>query len=93
MLASAVRRAAASGGSSSSATGSARWTQTVNGFTPHRPSALHRYTATLLGASMWFFIFYRAKQDGAVMLGLKHPWDGHDHHHGDGHDEHAEEHH
>ncbi|KAK4050773.1 hypothetical protein OIV83_003194 [Microbotryomycetes sp. JL201] len=26
-------------------------------------------------ASMWFFIFYRARQDGAVLLGLKHPWD------------------
>ncbi|KAG7562764.1 hypothetical protein FFLO_01825 [Filobasidium floriforme] len=32
---------------------------------------------------MWFFIFYRARQDGAALLGLKHPWDGHGHGHGD----------
>ncbi|KAM0790762.1 hypothetical protein ACM66B_004612 [Microbotryomycetes sp. NB124-2] len=32
-------------------------------------------TFSSTGASMWFFIFYRARQDGAVLLGLKHPWD------------------
>lgn len=35
----------------------------------------YRFAATALGASMWFFIFYRAKQDGPVILGWKHPWD------------------
>jgi hypothetical protein len=40
---------------------------------PVRP--LYRYSATLLGASMWFFLMYRAKKDGAVLLGLKHHWD------------------
>ncbi|KAF0902165.1 hypothetical protein E2562_014413 [Oryza meyeriana var. granulata] len=34
-----------------------------------------------------FWVFYRAKQDGAVLLGLRHPWDGHDDHsHGHGHE-------
>lgn len=28
----------------------------------------HRLGAKLLGASMWFFIFYRARQDGKVLL-------------------------
>ncbi|TVY25407.1 NADH dehydrogenase [ubiquinone] beta subcomplex subunit [Lachnellula hyalina] len=40
---------------------------------PVRP--LYRFAATGLGASMWFFLMYRAKQDGAALLGLKHPWD------------------
>ncbi|KAI1462229.1 hypothetical protein F4805DRAFT_125326 [Annulohypoxylon moriforme] len=35
----------------------------------------YRYTATALGASMWFFLMYRAKKDGAVLMGWKHPWD------------------
>ncbi|PYH40685.1 uncharacterized protein BP01DRAFT_307721 [Aspergillus saccharolyticus JOP 1030-1] len=40
---------------------------------PARP--LYRFTATALGASMWFFLMYRAKKDGAALLGWKHPWD------------------
>ncbi|ROW15438.1 hypothetical protein VPNG_02326 [Cytospora leucostoma] len=36
---------------------------------------LHRFIATSLGASMWFFLMYRAKKDGPALLGLKHPWD------------------
>lgn len=28
----------------------------------------YRVGAKLLGASMWFFIFYRARQDGPVLL-------------------------
>lgn len=52
---------------------------------------LYRYSATLLGASMWFFVghldapllvmltaaqlMYRAKKDGPALLGWKHPWD------------------
>ncbi|KAK4177193.1 hypothetical protein QBC36DRAFT_327560 [Triangularia setosa] len=31
---------------------------------PIRP--LYRYAATGLGASMWFWIFYRAKEDGTI---------------------------
>ncbi|PWW72709.1 hypothetical protein C7212DRAFT_354336 [Tuber magnatum] len=40
---------------------------------PVRP--FYAMSAKLLGASMWFFLMYRAKKDGAVLLGLKHPWD------------------
>ncbi|XPS76177.1 hypothetical protein M3J09_008233 [Ascochyta lentis] len=40
---------------------------------PVRP--LYRFMATGLGASMWFFLMYRAKQDGPALLGWKHPWD------------------
>ncbi|KAI5845095.1 hypothetical protein DFP73DRAFT_42758 [Morchella snyderi] len=40
---------------------------------PVRP--LYAISAKLLGASMWFWLMYRAKKDGAVLLGLKHPWD------------------
>ncbi|KAL4890392.1 hypothetical protein BDV59DRAFT_184388 [Aspergillus ambiguus] len=40
---------------------------------PARP--LYRFTATALGASMWFFLMYRAKKDGPALLGWKHPWD------------------
>ncbi|KAI2473789.1 hypothetical protein F4781DRAFT_3014 [Annulohypoxylon bovei var. microspora] len=36
---------------------------------------IYRFTATALGASMWFFLMYRAKKDGAVLMGWKHPWD------------------
>ncbi|UQC82899.1 uncharacterized protein CLUP02_08389 [Colletotrichum lupini] len=42
--------------------------------TPHVPG-VYRFTATALGAGMWFFLMYRAKKDGAVLLGWKHPWD------------------
>ncbi|RKP10790.1 hypothetical protein THASP1DRAFT_12364 [Thamnocephalis sphaerospora] len=48
---------------------------------PHAGAA-HRWTAKLLGASMWFFMMYRAKQDGPTLLGWSHPWE-HGHHHGD----------
>ncbi|CAD6892476.1 unnamed protein product [Tilletia controversa] len=88
MFRTAALRASSAGSSGGS---SSRWYQPSHGFHPHQPSALHRYSAKILGASMWFFIFYRAKQDGAVMLGLKHPWDGHEHH--DSHGEHGESHH
>lgn len=36
---------------------------------------LYRFCATGIGASMWFFLMYRAKQDGPALLGLKHPWE------------------
>ncbi|PWN99952.1 hypothetical protein FA09DRAFT_294630 [Tilletiopsis washingtonensis] len=72
-----------------------RWFRPTPGFAPHAPAIKHRYGAKLLGATMWFWILYRAKQDGAVLLGFRHPWDGHGHgdHHGDGHGEGHGEHH
>ncbi|KAF8201000.1 hypothetical protein BJ912DRAFT_843582 [Pholiota molesta] len=51
------------------------------GFHPHLPGAGYNFLAKALGASMWFFIFYRARQDGAKLLG-RHSF-GDDH--GDGH--------
>ncbi|ETW80631.1 hypothetical protein HETIRDRAFT_45277, partial [Heterobasidion irregulare TC 32-1] len=57
------------------------------GFHPHLPGFKHKFLAKALGASMWFFIFYRARQDGAKLLGLRHPWEGHGH----GHEHHTEE--
>ncbi|GAB5592159.1 hypothetical protein VKS41_002556 [Umbelopsis sp. WA50703] len=56
------------------------------GFHPHLAGAWHRYGAKALGASMWFWMMYRAKQDMPVLLGWRHPWDGHGH--GDEHAEH-----
>ncbi|KAF2095214.1 hypothetical protein NA57DRAFT_79702 [Rhizodiscina lignyota] len=41
----------------------------------HGAKFYHRFFAVGLGASMWFFLMYRAKKDGAAFLGLKHPWD------------------
>ncbi|KAJ5179632.1 hypothetical protein N7492_002842 [Penicillium capsulatum] len=41
----------------------------------HAARPLYRFTATALGASMWFFLMYRAKKDGPALLGWKHPWD------------------
>ncbi|KAF7724586.1 hypothetical protein EC973_000894 [Apophysomyces ossiformis] len=54
------------------------------GFHPHFAGFWHRFTGKALGASMWFWMMYRAKQDGPVLLGLRHPWD---HHHDEGHSE------
>ncbi|ORZ08981.1 hypothetical protein BCR42DRAFT_335131 [Absidia repens] len=48
-------------------------------FHPHVAGFWHRFTGKALGASMWFWMMYRAKQDGPVILGLRHPWD-HGHH-------------
>ncbi|EAU91482.1 hypothetical protein CC1G_01971 [Coprinopsis cinerea okayama7 len=48
------------------------------GFHPHLPGKGYTFLGTALGATMWFFIFYRARQDGAKLLG-KHPWDSEHH--------------
>ncbi|KAL7943018.1 hypothetical protein V8C42DRAFT_347487 [Trichoderma barbatum] len=41
---------------------------------PH-VAPIYRVTATALGAGMWFWLMYRAKKDGPVLMGWKHPWD------------------
>ncbi|CCG25639.1 hypothetical protein CORT_0C02640 [Candida orthopsilosis Co 90-125] len=33
--------------------------------------------AKLMGATMWFWIFYRIKEDGPVMFGVKLPFEHH----------------
>ena len=42
--------------------------------------------ATVIGATMWFWIFLRAKEDGGALIGLHKPWEAHGTHadaHGD----------
>ena len=53
---------------STSATPASRWYSPKFGFAPHRPAFKHRAGATILGATMWFWIFYRASKDGPVLL-------------------------
>jgi hypothetical protein len=43
----------------------------LSGFHPPHVRPLHRYIAVGMGATAWFWIMYRLKQDGAVMFGLK----------------------
>ncbi|RLV90645.1 hypothetical protein JA1_004442 [Spathaspora sp. JA1] len=43
---------------------------------PHVSPAIY-WTAKLSGATMWFWIMYRIKEDGPVMFGMKLP---HEHH-------------
>lgn len=38
------------------------------GFTPHFAGFTHRFVGKALGATMWFWMMYRAKQDGPVLL-------------------------
>ncbi|KAI8868489.1 hypothetical protein GQ42DRAFT_164094 [Ramicandelaber brevisporus] len=52
---------------------------------PPRVAFQHRFWSKLLGATMWLWIMYRAKEDGPVLLGWRHPWDHHGHGHGHGH--------
>ncbi|KAK3038871.1 hypothetical protein RJ639_028593 [Escallonia herrerae] len=55
---------------------------TYKGVTLHQPKRWHSIT----GKGM-FWILYRAKQDGPVVLGWRHPWEGHDDHsHSHGHE-------
>ncbi|KLU84923.1 hypothetical protein MAPG_03957 [Magnaporthiopsis poae ATCC 64411] len=41
----------------------------------YRAPPVYRFVGTALGASMWFFLMYRAKKDGPALMGWKHPWD------------------
>ncbi|KZP34178.1 hypothetical protein FIBSPDRAFT_1035268 [Athelia psychrophila] len=52
-----------------------------SGFHPHLPGFRYQFLSKAIGASMWFFIFYRARQDGSKLLG-GHPWEGHGQGHG-----------
>ncbi|KAF9263275.1 hypothetical protein L218DRAFT_999620 [Marasmius fiardii PR-910] len=56
-----------------------------SGFRPHLPGFTHNFLGKALGATMWFFIFYRVRQDGGKLIG-HHPF--HDDTHGHGHSEH-----
>ncbi|KJA28974.1 hypothetical protein HYPSUDRAFT_115806, partial [Hypholoma sublateritium FD-334 SS-4] len=52
------------------------------GFHPHLPGAGYNFLAKALGASMWFFIFYRARKDGAKLIGQHSFGDSHGNGHG-----------
>lgn len=43
---------------------------------PHVDPVL-KWSSKFLGALMWFYIFYRVKEDGPVMFGLKLPFESH----------------
>ncbi|GJP55012.1 hypothetical protein CLOM_g14005 [Closterium sp. NIES-68] len=66
---------------------------THGGLTLHPAARWHKVVGTGMCAMMWFWILYRAKEDGPVVLGWRHPWEGHGHGHGHGHAEaHGEQH-
>ena len=52
-------------------------------------NATHKNAGIFFGTICWFWVFYRCREDGAVVLGLRHPWE---HAPGD-HDDHVDEHH
>jgi len=56
---------------------------------PPKPAAIHVWGGKFFGAVMWFWIFYRAKQDLPALLGWEHPWEHGHHGHDDDHDDHA----
>jgi hypothetical protein len=43
---------------------------------PHVPAHL-KWGSKILGATMWFYIFYRVREDGPVMFGQKLPFEAH----------------
>ena len=38
---------------------------------------VHTYAGEFFGCVAWFWIFYRCKEDGAVVFLGVHPWDNH----------------
>jgi len=62
-----------------------------HGFEQPVPDVRYQRVATVIGASMWLWLFIRAREDGAVLMGWRKPFEhaghGHDEHHGaaDGH--------
>ncbi|CAF2060860.1 hypothetical protein Bca4012_100483 [Brassica carinata] len=57
---------------------------TYKGVSVQTPKTWHTVAGKGLCGVMWFWILYRAKQDGPVVMGWRHPWDGHGDH-GDHH--------
>ncbi|KAG6550253.1 hypothetical protein Mapa_008213 [Marchantia paleacea] len=49
----------------------------------HRPKWWQRAVGKGLCTIMWLWVLHRARKDGPVVLGWRHPWDGHGH--GGGH--------
>ncbi|KJE90226.1 hypothetical protein CAOG_01567 [Capsaspora owczarzaki ATCC 30864] len=44
----------------------------------------HHYAGKLMGATMWFWVFHRLREDGDVLLGYRKAWE-HKGHHGSHH--------
>ncbi|KAI9502898.1 hypothetical protein GGI25_003175 [Coemansia spiralis] len=61
--------------------------KSFGGFVPPKAPLRYRVLSKGLGASMWFWMMYRMKEDGAVVFGLRHPWDHGDH---SAHNEHSD---
>lgn len=57
-----------------SAHGHAKYVRHANVAYPKVPG-FYRYTSKILGATMWFWILYRAKTDYPVWLGMKLPFE------------------
>ncbi|XP_024402661.2 uncharacterized protein [Physcomitrium patens] len=60
---------------------------THGGLSLHATKGWHSRVGQGMCAVMWLWVLYRAKQDGAVLMGWRHPWEGHGH---GGHNEHEE---
>ena len=45
-----------------------------NGFTPPHVAPIHKNMGTTMMVVMWLWLFYRAKEDGMSVLGLREPW-------------------
>ena len=56
-----------------------------NGFTPPHVAPIHKNMGTTMMVVMWLWLFYRAKEDGMSVLGLREPWE-----HGGGHSTHVD---
>ncbi|KAK7273829.1 hypothetical protein RIF29_14893 [Crotalaria pallida] len=50
---------------------------TYKGVTIHHPKRWHTVIGKGLCAVMWLWVFYKAKQDAPVVLGWRHPLEGH----------------
>ena len=46
-----------------------------NGFTPPHVAPIHKNMGTTMMVVMWLWLFYRAKEDGMSVLGLREPWE------------------
>ncbi|EAL67441.1 hypothetical protein DDB_G0279939 [Dictyostelium discoideum AX4] len=42
---------------------------------PFHVSKVHKLLSVGLGTTVWFWVFYRAKQDWRTFVGVNYPWD------------------
>ncbi|OMJ29965.1 hypothetical protein AYI69_g502 [Smittium culicis] len=50
------------------------------GYVPPKVPFFHKFWSKTIGATLFFWIMYKAKQDLPVLLKLRHPWESHGHH-------------